>query len=49
MKPSVLSIVTFALAQTLMAVCAFGGIWEGKSVSRGDVFLYPVFPEGRVP
>lgn len=33
MKSSVLSIVTFALVQALTAVCAFGGIWEGKSVS----------------
>ena len=39
MKSSVLSIVTFALAQALTAACAFGGIWEGKRVSvSGDSY-----------
>lgn len=39
MKSSVLSIVTFALVQALTAVCAFGGIWDGKRISvSGDSY-----------
>ena len=39
MKSSVLSILAFALVQALTAVCAFGGIWDGKRISvSGDSY-----------